>query len=120
MRSSILETLPQEYIRTARAKGLSERAVIYKHAFKNALFPIITLFATVFPYAVGGSIILETIFTIPGMGLETYKAIQNQDYPLIVAVFTLTGVMTLIGYLVSDILYAVVDPRISFSKNKRI
>ena len=120
MRSSILETLPQEYIRTAHAKGLSERAVIYKHAFKNALFPIITLFATVFPYAVGGSIILETIFTIPGMGLETYKAIQNQDYPMIVAVFTLTGVMTLIGYLVSDILYTVVDPRISFSKNKRI
>ncbi|MES1223207.1 MAG: ABC transporter permease, partial [Bacteroidota bacterium] len=116
MRSALLENLSLDYIRTARAKGLSERSVVYRHAFKNALLPIITLFANVFPYAIGGSVILETIFTLPGMGLETYTAIQNQDYPVIVAVFTLTGFMTLLGTLLADILYAFADPRISFTK----
>ena len=117
MRSALLENLNLDYIRTARAKGLSERVVLYKHAFKNALLPMITLFANVFPYAIGGSVVLESIFTLPGMGLETYTAIQNQDYPVLVAVFTLTGCLALLGTLLSDILYAWVDPRISFSKN---
>jgi peptide/nickel transport system permease protein len=115
-RSSMLEILHQDYIRTARAKGLPERMVIYKHAFRNALLPIITVFANILPATLGGSVILESIFSIPGMGLETFHAIQNQDYPMIVGVFTLTGVLTLIGYLVADILYVVADPRISFSK----
>lgn len=116
MRVSMLEIVNQDYIRTARAKGLSERVVIYKHALRNALLPIITVFANIFPVAIGGSVVLEVVFTIPGMGNEVYQAIVNQDYPMVVAVLTITGVLTLVGYLVSDILYAVVDPRISYSK----
>jgi len=115
-RSSMLEILHQDYVRTARAKGLTERVVIYKHAFRNALLPIITVFANILPATLGGSVILESIFSIPGMGRETFNAIQNQDYPVIVGVFTLTGVLTLVGYLLADILYAAADPRISFSK----
>jgi len=114
MRGSIIENIGMDYIRTARAKGLTEKAVVWKHAFKNSLLPIITIFAAVFPAAVGGSVILETIFTIPGMGLEAYNAITYQNYPMIIAVLTLTSVLTLIGYLISDILYAAVDPRIAY------
>ncbi|MGZ3863273.1 MAG: ABC transporter permease [Bacteroidia bacterium] len=114
MRGALLENIQMDYIRTAYAKGLSHDKVVWKHALKNSLLPIITVFAAVFPAAVGGSVILETIFTIPGMGLEAYNAIAQQNYPMIIAVLTLTSVLTLIGYLVSDILYAVVDPRISF------
>jgi peptide/nickel transport system permease protein len=114
MRVSMLEIVNQDYIRTARAKGLTERTVIYKHALRNALLPIITVFANIFPVAIGGSVILEVIFTIPGMGSEVFNAIVNQNYPMIITVLTITGVLTLIGYLVSDILYAVVDPRISY------
>lgn len=116
MRVSMLEIVNQDYIRTARAKGLTERVVIYKHALRNGLLPIITVFANIFPVAIGGSVILEVIFTIPGMGGESYNAIVNQNYPMLIAIFTITGVLTLVGYLVSDILYAVADPRISFSK----
>jgi len=116
-RVSMLEVYRQDYIQTARAKGLSERRVIYRHAFRNALLPIITVFANILPAAIGGSVIIESIFTIPGMGLETYKAIIMKDYPMIVGVFTLAGVLTLIAYLLADILYALADPRISFSKN---
>ena len=116
MRVSMLEVIGQDYIRTARAKGLPRSKVIYKHALRNSLLPIITLFANIFPFAIGGSVILESIFTIPGMGYEIIFAIQNNNYPMIIAVFTITGVLTLVGYLVSDILYAVVDPRISYSK----
>jgi len=111
MRVSMLE----DYIRTAWSKGLESRVVIYKHALRNALLPIITVFANIFPIAIGGSVILEVIFTIPGMGSEIYIAIVNQNYPMIITVLTITGVLTLVGYLISDILYAVVDPRISYS-----
>lgn len=116
MRVSMLEIIGQDYIRTARAKGLGETAVIYKHALRNGLLPIITVFSNIFPIAIGGSVILEVIFTIPGMGSEVYGAIVNQNYPMVITVLTITGVLTLVGYLVSDILYAVVDPRISFNK----
>ncbi len=116
MRVSMLEIVNQDYIRTARAKGLNERSVIYKHMLRNALLPIITVFANIFPVAIGGSVVLEVIFTIPGMGNEVYQAIVNQDYPMVVAVFTITGILTLVGYLVSDVLYAVADPRISYGK----
>ena len=116
MRNSMLEILSSDFIRTARAKGLSENKVLWKHALKNSLFPVITVFAHVFPAMIGGSVIIETIFTIPGMGNAIYQSITAQDYPMLIAVFTLTGLMTATGYLVSDILYAWVDPRISFSK----
>ncbi|MCF8257375.1 MAG: ABC transporter permease [Flavobacteriales bacterium] len=114
MRSSMLEIVGQDYIRTARAKGLSERVVIYKHALRNALLPIITVFANIFPAAIGGSVILEVIFTIPGMGNEAFSAIVNQNYPMIIAVMTISGALTLVGYLVSDVLYATADPRIKY------
>lgn len=115
MRAGMLEVLEQDFVRTARAKGLHENKVINKHVLKNALLPIITVFANIFPLVIGGSVILEFIFTIPGMGLETFMAIQNQNYPMIVAVFTITGFLTISGYLVSDILYAWADPRISYN-----
>lgn len=114
MRVSMIETIGQDYIRTARAKGLPENKVIWKHAFRNSLLPIITVFANIFPAAIGGSVIIESIFTIPGMGYETFLGIQNNNYPMIIAVFTITGFLTLVGYLISDILYAIVDPRISY------
>ena len=116
MRTGMLEVTSQDYIRTARAKGLSEFKVIGKHALRNSLLPIITVFAAIFPMAIGGSVIVETIFSIPGMGSEIYNAVLNYDYPMIVTVFTLIGLLTMIGYLVSDILYGLTDPRISLSK----
>jgi len=115
-RVSMLEIIQQDFVKTARAKGLSEQRVIYHHAFRNALLPIITVFANILPAAIGGAVILETIFSIPGMGLETYQAIHQNDYPIILGVFTLTGILTMAGYLLADVLYALVDPRISFSK----
>ena len=114
MRVGMIDIVSQDYIRTARAKGLGERKVILKHALRNSLLPVITVFAAIFPMAVGGSIIIEVIFSIPGMGVEIYNSILNYDYPMIITVFTLSGFLTMIGYLVSDILYAVVDPRISY------
>ena len=116
MRGAMLEVLEQDYIRTAYAKGVPENTVIWKHALRNALLPIITVFANVFPAAIGGSIIIESIFTIPGIGSEAVYAIQNNNYPVIIAALTISGFLTLLGYLISDILYAIVDPRISFKK----
>jgi peptide/nickel transport system permease protein len=116
MRVAVLEISSSDFMRTARAKGLSDYLVMYRHGLRNALLPIITVFANVFPLAVGGSVILEYLFGIPGMGPEILTAVQTKDFQMIVAVFTLSGFMTLIGYLVADILYAIADPRISFSK----
>lgn len=116
MRSSMLEILGSDYIRTARAKGLSEKRILWVHALKNSLFPIITVFAHVFPAMIGGSVIIESIFSIPGMGNAIYQSITTQDYPVLIAVFSITGLLTAVGYLISDIIYAWVDPRISFSK----
>lgn len=112
VRGSMLEELDKDYILTARAKGMSEKNVVWNHAFRNSLFPLISLSAWLFPAMIGGSAILETVFSIPGMGLEIVQSIFNRDYPMIVAVFTLTGVMTVTGYLISDILYAIADPRV--------
>ena len=115
LRVSVVESMQQDYIRTARAKGLPFGIVVTRHAFRNSLLPLITIVANVFPLAIGGSVILETIFTIPGMGYEIVQSIQNQNYPMIVAVFTIAGFLTVLGYLISDILYAFADPRITFS-----
>jgi len=114
MRVGMIDIVSQDYIRTARAKGLSEKKVILKHALRNSLLPIITVFAAIFPASVGGSIIIEVIFSIPGMGTEVFNAILNYDYPMIIAFFTLIGFLTMVGYLVADLLYALVDPRISY------
>lgn len=115
-RVSVIEALSQDYIRTARAKGLNERTVVGKHALRNSLLPVITMFVNIFPLAIGGSVIIETIFSYPGMGLMSYEAIHSYDYPGIVAVFTLAGFLTMLGYLAADILYAIADPRISYTK----
>jgi len=116
MRSSMLEVIRQDYIRTARAKGLKEKTVVLKHALKNSLIPIITLFANVFPALVGGSVIIETIFSIPGIGQLAFQAIVARDYPLVMAELVLAAFLTMVGLLVMDILYAFVDPRIAFTR----
>ena len=118
MRSSMLEVIRQDYVRTARAKGLSEGTVIYKHALRNALIPLITLIAAILPNLIGGSVIVETIFSIPGMGFLSYEALVSRDYPMIMAVFTISAVLTLVGMLISDILYSIADPRISYGSKR--
>ncbi len=110
--TSINEQLHLDYIKTARAKGLNEHSIIWKHALKNSALPLITVFSSVFPSIIGGSVIIESIFTIPGMGLETVKAIVSQDYPIVIAVITLSSLLTIFSYLLADVLYAWVDPRI--------
>jgi peptide/nickel transport system permease protein len=116
MRSSMLEVVRQDYIRTARAKGLSERAVVFGHAARNSLIPIVTLMADLLPALIGGSIVIETIFSIPGMGLLLWEAMQFRDYPVIMAVFTISAFLTLLGILLADLLYTVVDPRIQYGR----
>ena len=118
MRVGMLEVIRQDFIRTARAKGLNEKSVIFKHALRNSLIPIITILAYILPAMIGGSVIVETIFTIPGMGSLAFEAITSRDYPIVMAVFTISAVLTLIGMLIADLLYSIVDPRITFgSKN---
>ncbi len=118
MRVSMLDVINQDYIRTARAKGLSKKLVIYKHALKNALIPIITILAAILPVLIGGSIIIEEIFSINGMGRLAFEAILNRDYPVINAIAFFSAFLTLAGILLADILYAVVDPRIKFTGSK--
>lgn len=118
LKSSLLESLDEDYSRTARAKGLSGKRVVSVHGMRNSLLPMITLAARIFPAAIGGSVIIETIFSIPGMGSETVMAIQNQNYPMIIAVFTITAFLTMIGFLIADIGYAIADPRIVYGKSK--
>ena len=113
-RAGMLEVIRQDYVLTARAKGLRERVVIFKHAFRNALIPLLTLLSFLLPAMLGGSVIIETIFSIPGMGLLTFEAILQRDYPTIIGITTVSAFLTLIGFIVTDILYAWADPRISF------
>ncbi|MCA8980340.1 MAG: ABC transporter permease [Planctomycetes bacterium] len=115
MRTGMIEVIHQDYIRTARAKGLSERTVVLKHALRNSLIPVITLFASILPILIGGSIVIEYVFDLPGMGEYMYKGLLSRDYNIIMSVMALTSVMTLAGILLSDIAYALVDPRISYS-----
>jgi len=117
-RSATLEVLRQDYVRTARAKGLGELDVIRKHVFKNSLVPIVTLLGVQVPFLIGGSVIVERIFGIEGMGLETFEAIRGRDYNWILAVAFITSILTVAGMIISDILYAVVDPRISYMKKQ--
>lgn len=112
-RVAMLETLRQDYVRTARAKGLSRRRVVWRHALRNSLIPIITLLGLQIPFLIGGSVVVERIFNIDGMGLETFEAIRHRDYNWILAVSVLSAVLTMAGLLLSDILYAFVDPRMT-------
>jgi peptide/nickel transport system permease protein len=115
MRSSMLEHIRQDYVQTARAKGLAEHWVIYKHVLRNSLIPIVTLMASILPGLISGSVIIETIFSIPGIGLLAYEAVLARDYPIIMAVFTISSLLTLLSILLSDVLLTLVDPRITFS-----
>jgi peptide/nickel transport system permease protein len=115
MRSNMLEVIRQDYIMTARAKGLSERAVIYKHALRNALLPVITILGLSIPGLIGGSVIFETIFAIPGMGQLFYMSVMSRDYPVIMGILFIGAVLTLLGNLIADISYALADPRIRVS-----
>jgi len=112
MRGSMLEVIRQDYITTARAKGLPERTVIFKHALRNALLPVITLLGMSVPGLIGGSIIFETIFAIPGMGQLFYGAVMARDYPLVMGELVIGAVLTLMGNMLADVSYALVDPRI--------
>jgi peptide/nickel transport system permease protein len=112
MRSNMLDVIRQDYILTARAKGLSERVVIGKHALRNALLPLITILGLSVPGLIGGSVIFESIFAIPGMGKLFYDGVMMRDYPLIMGILVIGAVMTLVGNMLADIGYALADPRI--------
>jgi peptide/nickel transport system permease protein len=115
MRSNMLEVIRQDYITTARAKGLSERIVIYKHALRNALLPVITILGLSVPTLIGGSVIFETIFAIPGMGQLFYMSVMSRDYPVVMGILFIGAILTLVGNLIADVSYAVADPRIRVS-----
>ncbi|MCY3729381.1 MAG: ABC transporter permease [Nitrospira sp.] len=112
VRSQMLEVVGQDYVRTARAKGAEEDVVIYRHALRNALLPFVTMFGFLLPGLIGGSVIFEQIFAWPGLGRLGYEAILARDFPVILTLNFIAAVLTLAGTLLSDILYAVVDPRI--------
>ncbi len=114
-RSSMLETIRQDYVRTAQAKGLRESVVLYRHALRNALIPLVTVLAIDFPKLFGGVIIIESVFAWPGMGTLAIEAVQNRDYPVIMAINLVSAVLILLSNLAADILYAFVDPRIKYS-----
>ncbi|MCF1467524.1 ABC transporter permease [Agrobacterium vitis] len=112
MRSSMLDTLEQDYIRTARAKGASPARIIWSHALRNALLPMITLTGLQFPTLLGGALVAETVFSWPGMGRLFLDSLEYRDYPVVMGILMLSAAMVLMGSLLSDVLYAVVDPRI--------
>ncbi len=112
VRSQMLEVEGQDYVRTARAKGLPAEQVHYKHALRNALLPFVTMFGLMLPGLIGGSVIIESIFSWPGIGRMAYEAILARDYPIILSINFISAVLVLIGTFISDVLYMVVDPRI--------
>jgi len=112
MRAGMLDVVRQDYIRTARAKGLSEGKVIYKHALRNSMIPVLTLLASILPVLIGGSVIVERVFDIPGMGSYAFEGLLKRDFTIVMATTLFVGIMTQLGILLSDVLYSVVDPRI--------
>jgi peptide/nickel transport system permease protein len=119
MRASMLEVLAQDYVQVARAKGLPEKTVLLKHVLRNSLIPQVTILASILPGLIGGSVIIETIFSIPGLGQLGFESVLARDYPTVLALFTVSAVLTLIGILLSDLLLAVVDPRIAFGRRQQ-
>ncbi len=113
-RSSMLEVIRQDYVRTAKAKGIPEEVVYYKHALRNALLPIITIFGFLIPDLIGGAIIMETVFAWPGIGRLSYQAVLARDYPVVMTILSITAVLTLLGNFIADILYGIADPRIRY------
>jgi peptide/nickel transport system permease protein len=115
LRSSMLEVINQDYIRTARAKGQIERKVLYKHALKNALIPLVTMFALDFPYIFTGSLYAELLFSWPGMGRLFYTAATGRDYPILMAILIIGSGIVVLSNLMADIAYAYLDPRVRYS-----
>ncbi len=113
-KGSLMEVLREDFVRTATAKGLPRSKVLLKHALRNALIPIITILAGILPAMIGGSVIIETIFSIPGIGQLGFESVLARDYPMIMAIATISAFLTLIGILISDLVYVLIDPRISF------
>ncbi len=120
MRSRLLEVLNEEYVVAARARGFPERVVLLSHAVRNALIPIITIYGLSLPFLLGGATIIETIFAWPGMGRLTVEAVGGRDYPLIMATTTIAAALTVLGNLLADVGYAVVDPRVSYAGKPRV
>ncbi len=118
MRGGMLTVLRQDYIRTAFAKGLNPQTVYWKHAFRNSLIPIITMFAGFLPAMISGSVIIEYIFTIPGMGRVSYESVVARNFPVLFTILMFSAILTMLGNLLADVLYALVDPRISFTKKQ--
>lgn len=117
MRAAMLEVMRQDYILTARAKGLPERVVLFRHALRNALLPVITLLGLWVPLLIGGSVIIESIFALPGLGLLFYEAIMARDYPLVMGALVLGAVLTLAGNMLADLAYGLADPRVRVGKS---
>jgi len=112
MRASLLDVLGEDYVRTARSKGLSDRKVWFKHSLRNALIPMATILGPSLTNVLAGAVLTETIYSWPGMGTLVVNSVLQQDYPVIMGIVLLTALLTIIGYLISDILYAVFDPRV--------
>src|SRR5204862_6785058 len=116
MRASMLEVMSQDFVQMARAKGLPARVVIFKHVLRNSLIPQVTILASILPGLIGGSVIIETIFSIPGLGQLGYESVLARDYLTVLALFMVIAILMFIGLLISDLLLAVVDPRIVLSR----
>jgi peptide/nickel transport system permease protein len=116
VRGNMLEVLHKDYIKTARAKGLDEKTIVCKHALKNAILPVITILGLSVPGLIGGSVIFESIFGIPGMGRLFYESVMGRDYPVIMAILVIGAFLTLLGNLLADISYSLADPRIKYGK----
>ena len=116
MRGSLLEVIRQDYIRTAQAKGLPEHVVLYKHALRNAILPIVTLLGLSLPGLIGGSVIVETVFAIPGMGQLAVQSVFARDYPVVMGLLAIGSGLTLLGNRLADVCYGIVDPRIRVAR----
>jgi len=114
LRSSMLDVINQDYIRTARAKGQIERLVLYKHGLKNALIPLVTMFALDFPYIFAGALYVELIFSWPGMGRLFFDAANARDYPILLAILTIGAAIVILSNLLADIAYGILDPRVRY------
>jgi peptide/nickel transport system permease protein len=119
MRNRLLEVLSEEYVLGARARGLRERVVILRHALRNAMIPILTLYGLSLPFLLGGAVLIERVFAWPGLGLLGVEAVNGRDYPVILATTMIAAVLVILGNLLADVAYAIADPRVSYDKGVR-
>lgn len=120
VRNRLLEVLNEEYILSARARGLTEKMVIFKHALRNAMIPLVTILGLHLPFLLGGSVLIESIFAWPGMGTLAVAGVRGRDYPLMMAVLMISAILTIVGNLLADITYVALDPRVSYEKKKPV